>query len=130
VVLKSGNSVSTGALASLGFWGIDVLIMTQKGQPVAMLKSLDDDSHVKTRICQYEALNNGKGISVAKKIMLSRIESQNLVLKKHGLRQHDLLGVKKAIDGVPALLEPSLWRLKVIAQNTISNKSFSYSPNS
>ena len=25
VILKSGNSVSTGALASLGFWGIDVL---------------------------------------------------------------------------------------------------------
>jgi len=26
VVLKSGNMVSTGVLASLGFWGIDVLV--------------------------------------------------------------------------------------------------------
>jgi CRISPR/Cas system-associated endonuclease Cas1 len=60
VVLKSGNAVSTGALASMGFWGIDALITTQRGKPVAMLKSLDDDSHVKTRLCQYEALKDGK----------------------------------------------------------------------
>jgi len=62
VVLKSGNAVSTGALASLGFWDIDVMIMTQRGRPVAMLKSFDDDSHVKTRLCQYEAYGNEKGI--------------------------------------------------------------------
>ena len=40
VILKSGNMVSTGALASLGFWDIDVLIMTQRGRPVAMLKGI------------------------------------------------------------------------------------------
>jgi hypothetical protein len=28
VVLKSGNAVSTGALAALGFWDVDVMIMT------------------------------------------------------------------------------------------------------
>lgn len=100
VVLKSGNLVSTGALASLGFWDIDVLITTQKGQPVAMLKGLDDDSHVKTRISQYEASKNGKGISIAKKIVGARIETENLVLRKYGLRQHDLLTVKRAIEGV------------------------------
>ena len=49
VILKSGNSVSTSALVSLGFWDIDVLVLTQRGRPVAMLKSLEDDSHVKTR---------------------------------------------------------------------------------
>ena len=86
VVLKSGNAVSTGALASLGFWNIDVLITTQKGRPVAMLKSLDDDSHVQTRLCQYEALNNGKGIEIAKQFVIAKIEGQNQVLKKYGLR--------------------------------------------
>jgi len=30
VILKSGNMVSTGALASLGFWDVDVLILTQR----------------------------------------------------------------------------------------------------
>jgi len=40
VVLRSGNSVSTGALSSLGFWGVDVMVMTQRGRPVAMLRAL------------------------------------------------------------------------------------------
>jgi CRISPR/Cas system-associated endonuclease Cas1 len=70
VVLKSGNMVSTGALASCGFWDIDVLITTQKGRPVAMLKSLNDDSHVKTRLCQYEAYSNGKWVRIAKQIVM------------------------------------------------------------
>ena len=70
VVLKSGNCVSTGALASLGFWDIDVMIMTQRGRPVSILKSLDDDSHVKTRLCQYEAYNSEKGITIAKQFVI------------------------------------------------------------
>jgi CRISPR/Cas system-associated endonuclease Cas1 len=32
VILKSGNSISTGALASFGFWDIDVLVMTSRGR--------------------------------------------------------------------------------------------------
>ena len=28
VVLKTGNMVSTGALSSLGFWDIDVMVLT------------------------------------------------------------------------------------------------------
>jgi len=90
VVLKSGNCVSTGALASLGFWDIDVMIMTQRGRPVAMLKSLDDDSHVKTRLCQYEAYHSEKGIQIAKQIVTSKLEGQNQVLQKYGLRNHGI----------------------------------------
>jgi len=62
--------------------------MTQRGRPVAMLKSLDDDSHVKTRLCQYEAYNSKKGIQIAKQFVISKLEGQNLVLRKYGLRNH------------------------------------------
>ncbi|MHA2112323.1 MAG: CRISPR-associated endonuclease Cas1 [Candidatus Hodarchaeales archaeon] len=89
VVLKSGNTVSTGALASLGFWDIDVLIMTQRGRPVAMLKSFDDDAHVKTRLCQYEALSNGKGIEIAKQLVKGKYLGQNHLLRKYCLKEHD-----------------------------------------
>jgi len=67
---------STGALASLGFWDIDVLIVTQKGQPVAMLRGLDDDSHVKTRISRARA-----------KLLLwkSQGTKEFLVILKHGI---------------------------------------------
>jgi CRISPR-associated protein Cas1 len=98
VVLKSGNSVSVGALASLGFWEIDCLILTKRGQPVAVLRGIDDDSHVKTRICQYEALKNTKGVEIAKKIVSAKIESQNKVLEKYGLKPHNLRFVEKRIN--------------------------------
>jgi CRISPR-associated protein Cas1 len=95
IQIKSGNAVSSGALTACGFWGIDCLFLTQKGRPVAMLRSLDDDSHVKTRVCQYEALRTEKGVHIAKQFVLGKIEGQNQMLKKYGLRQHDFAVVEK-----------------------------------
>jgi CRISPR-associated protein Cas1 len=95
VILKSGNMVSTGALASLGFWDVDVLIMTQRGRPVAMLRSLDDDSHIKTRIAQFEAVKDRRGLEIAKKLVLCKIQGQNQVLKKYGLRQLDFSMIER-----------------------------------
>jgi CRISPR-associated protein Cas1 len=100
VVFKTGNTVSTGALATMGFWGIDALILTQKGKPVATLRSLDDDSHVVTRVAQYEALSNGKGLHIAKQFVLGKIVGENLLLKKYGLIQHDLMSVKPQIEKI------------------------------
>ena len=65
------------------------MVMTQRGRPVAMLKSLDDDSHVKTRLCQYEALSNGKGVEIAKQIVLAKMKGQNSLLEKYDLKTHD-----------------------------------------
>jgi len=100
VILKSGNTVSVGALASFGFWEIDVLIMTQKGVPVATLRSIDDDSHVETRIKQYQASDNGKGVDVAKQITYGKLKGQNELLRKYGLRQHDLYAIKTKLDEI------------------------------
>ena len=100
VVLRSGNTVSTGALASLGFWDVDVLVMTQRGRPVAMLKSLDDDSHVKTRLCQYEALTDGKGVSIAKQIVASKMKGQNILLEKYDQQTHDEEAITSKIEKI------------------------------
>lgn len=89
IQVKSGNSISSGALATCGFWGINVLILTQRGHPVAILKSLYDDSHVETRISQYRALENGKASELAKKIVIGKIEGQNQLLKKYGMKRTD-----------------------------------------
>jgi CRISPR/Cas system-associated endonuclease Cas1 len=97
VILKSGNLVSTGVLTALGFWEIDVLITTRNGYPVAMLKNLEDDAHVRTRISQYEALKNGKGIYLAKQFVLGKMDGQNFLLNKYGLRP-DLSTRQKVID--------------------------------
>jgi CRISPR/Cas system-associated endonuclease Cas1 len=100
VHVKIGNSVSSGALATCAFWGIDLLVLTQRGNPVAYLRSLDDDSHVKTRIAQYEALKNRKGISIAKQIVLGKIEGQNRILRRYGFRQHDMIQIKHKVKSV------------------------------
>jgi len=92
--------VSTGALASLGFWGINVVIATKNGRPIAMLKNLTDDSYVKTRICQYEALKNGKGVYVARQIILAKILGQNQVLRKYGLKQIDTMRISERINRI------------------------------
>lgn len=107
VILKSGNTVSTGALASLGFWGIDVIILTRRGHPVATLKSLDDDTHVETRIRQYEALSNGIGTNIAKEILHSKVKGQNLVLSKINADLHDpkiMDWIEKATDNRTKLM--------------------------
>jgi CRISPR-associated protein Cas1 len=100
VVLQSGNNVSTGALASLGFWDVDVMVMTARGKPVAVMKSLDDDSHVKTRLCQYEAYNGEKGIEIAKQLVIGKIKGQNILLEKYGLRLHELEALQNKIDSL------------------------------
>jgi CRISPR-associated protein Cas1 len=102
VQIRSGNLVSAGALATCGFWGINLIVQTQWGNPIAVLKSLNDDDHVKTRISQYEALKNGKGLEIAKQIVLAKIKGQNQLLRKYGLRWLDYYpysqAVKKAND--------------------------------
>ncbi len=65
------------------------MVLTGRGRPVAMLKSFDDDSHVKTRLCQYEALSNGKGVEIAKQIVLAKMRGQNSLLGKYDLKLHD-----------------------------------------
>jgi CRISP-associated protein Cas1 len=85
-------------LATLGFWGIDTLILTQRGNPVAVLKSLSDDMHVNTRLAQYEATKSEKGLEIAKKIVLAKLQGQQEVLKKHGLRFLDYTSFEKITD--------------------------------
>jgi CRISPR/Cas system-associated endonuclease Cas1 len=41
--LSSGNTVSAGALASCAFWDINLIVTTQFGNPIAVLKRARDD---------------------------------------------------------------------------------------
>jgi len=89
VILKSGNYVSIGTLACLGFWEIDCVILTRRGRPISYLRSTDYDSHIRTRICQYESLKNNKGIHIAKEIVITKLKGENLLLQKYSLKMHE-----------------------------------------
>jgi CRISPR-associated protein Cas1 len=99
VYLGNGNSVSVAALQTLAFWGIDTLITTSRGNPVAVVKSLKDDSHVATRVAQYEASKSEKGIEIARQMVLGKVIGQNNILKKYGFRQLDLMRIKEKVAG-------------------------------
>ena len=49
--------------------------MTHRVHPLAMLKGLDDASHVKMRIYQYEAFKGWKGLETAKAFVKVKITS-------------------------------------------------------
>ena len=53
-----------------------------------MLKSLDDDSYVQTRIAQYQASLDERAYSIAKSFVTAKLESQNVILRKYGLEPH------------------------------------------
>jgi CRISPR-associated protein Cas1 len=97
VRLKSRNYVSTGALTALGVLRIPTVILTRHGNPAVTLRSLSDDSHVETRICQYEALKNGKGVEVAKQFLLAKIKGENELLRKYGLHTIDFPYFSQAV---------------------------------
>lgn len=86
ITIQIGNLVSTTALVVMLEQNINAVITGFGNRPIGILKSLDDDSHVKTRIAQYEALKNGKGIHTAKQFVIGKIEGQNQVLRKYGLK--------------------------------------------
>ena len=81
--LSSGNNVSTKALAWASIYGIKTVVTSQSGRPLGVLLPLNYDSHVKTRIKQYEAYSNQVGVQIAKTIAKSKIEAQASLLEKH-----------------------------------------------
>ncbi len=121
--ITSGNMVSSGALATCGYFGIDVLIVSQKGNPVAILKSLDDDSHVKTRICQYESLKNGIGEEVAKKFVIAKAEGYDKVLRKYGLMPIGF--VRDEVNAIHSDDEKTLRRMLTCYESKYSRRYFS-----
>ena len=85
IVLSSGNSVSTKALAWASIYGIKCLVTSQSGRPLGVFLPLDYDKNVKTRVCQYQAQSNEKGVYIAKTIAKSKISAQSALLEKHDL---------------------------------------------
>jgi len=113
VVLHNRAYVSTDALANLCLWNVDTFVV-RGNAVVGVLKSLEDDSHVKTRIAQYEALRNGKGLEIAKTVVKAKLEGQSMVLRKYGLEPFNLEALKAKIEGLTGNLEEVRYRLNQI----------------
>jgi len=124
IQIRSGNGISSGALVTCGYWGIEVILLTGRGSPVAVLKSMYDDSHVETRVSQYRALENGKAPELAKKFVLGKIEGQNQLLKKYGMKRIDF-SIMKTIKNLETDNYQSLRRRIMGIEGKCSEKYFS-----
>jgi ribosomal protein S18 acetylase RimI-like enzyme len=75
VILKDGNSVSVSALIDLALWNIDTCIMTRRNRVAGFLVNPESMSHVKTRVCQYQAYSDlGKSVEIMKTILKAKTE--------------------------------------------------------
>lgn len=102
-VLKDGNSVSVDALRDLALFNIDTYIMTRYDRIVGFLVNPEDNSHVKTRLCQYQAyLDKNKTVKIMKAILKAKILGQNRVLEKYDLKPLNYSIIERQIDGVHA----------------------------
>ena len=108
VQVRSGNSISAGAIVSMAYWGIPLIVSTARGNPVGVLLSFDNSAHVLTRISQYEALKTPKALVIAKQFVIGKITGENEILKKYGLRRHDY----SAIETIRKLEDTSLETLR------------------
>jgi len=123
IEVRSGSALSVGSMVSMAYWGIDLVVTTAKGHPVAVLKSLDNDSHILTRVFQYETLKTVKAFEIAKQFVLGKIRGQDQVLQKYGLRRNDYSVVEK-ISKLEANSLPTLQRQLNTIEGHFSNKYF------
>jgi CRISPR-associated protein Cas1 len=122
IILKTGNLVSVGALCTCAFWNIDVLFLTSRGNPIGILKSLEDDAHVQTRVSQYESLQNGKGREIARSLVIAKSQGYNNVLSKFGLRPIGF--VKDEVNAIEAEDMRTFRRKLTGFESTFSKKYF------
>jgi CRISPR-associated protein Cas1 len=85
VAISSGAAVSTKALAWASIYGTKVLVTSHAGRPLGVFLPLDYDMHVETRVKQYQAHNNGKGLLIAKAILKVKIITQASLLDRYNV---------------------------------------------
>lgn len=114
IIISSGNSISTKALAWASIYGIKVLITSQSGRPLGVYLPLNYDMHVETRVKQYEAYNSEKGVYITKAITKTKIESQSALLEKHGIDHNSLR--EKALNQIEDLKAEKVSKIRTKLQ--------------
>lgn len=89
-VISSGNNVSSSALFWLAQYGIETAIVSKTGKLVATIVPADDDARADTRLKQYEAYFNRKGVEIAQALARKRVESEISMMEKYGFNPSKL----------------------------------------
>jgi len=79
---------------------------------------------VKTRLCQYEAVNNEKGVYVAKQFVLGKFYGQNTILQKYDLSTHDFVYKDKIEKLKSSMFNPTLRRRLMAYESKLTKHYF------
>jgi len=99
-VFHSGSYTSVDSLIDLALFNIDTYFLTRRNRVVAVLRSVEEDNRIETLVPQVNALTNGKGIEIAKQLVISKIEGQNRVLIKYGLKFFNMDEIKNDVKNI------------------------------
>jgi len=84
LIVPTGNTVSTKALAWASIYNAKVLITSQVGRPLGVVVPIGYDNKAHIRIEQYRAYDDKRGATIAKTLVKSKLEAQASLLRKHG----------------------------------------------
>jgi len=76
VTISSGNNISSSALFWLAQYGVETVIVSKTGKLVATIVPAMTDARDDTRLKQYEAYFNRKGVEIAQAFAGKRVESE------------------------------------------------------
>jgi len=74
-------SITSAALRALAARGIDVTILDERGHPVARVYPTTINKTAATRVAQYRAILDGRGLGAAKSIVEAKVRNQASVLR-------------------------------------------------
>jgi CRISPR-associated protein Cas1 len=84
-VITSGNNVSSSALFWLATYGVETSIVSKTGKLVATIVPANYEARSDTRLKQYEAYFNPKGVEIAQDFACARVESEISFMEKHDM---------------------------------------------
>ena len=85
IYVSNGNNISSDVLFYAGVYGIDVILMSQTGRLISMMRPLNADFDSDIILAHYDAYTKAKGVRVAKEILLAKVQTQVEFLEKYRL---------------------------------------------
>lgn len=81
VIATRAAQVTSAALSLLAQQGVDLVVLGPRGDPVARLYPCVINKTVATRVAQYKAMIDGRGLKAVKNIVEAKVRNQAAVLR-------------------------------------------------
>jgi len=89
LILGTGRaSITTSALRKLAEWGVDLVVLSSRGEPLGRFYPTVINRTISSRVEQYKAMLDGRGLKVAKAIVEAKVRNQAAILRYFSRVRH------------------------------------------